>query len=397
MTVLFVGDLHIGKGTSIGKDPIGVGLNSRVEDQKRLLDHITKIALDNFVTHIFIAGDVFQDVNPKSILVKVFFGWINTLVHKCGVEIYIVMGNHDFIRSGRDRVSMLDSLSELDLAKVHIIRDISAFIIAHINFVFVPFCDRKQLEVDTLSEATNLIQTTIKDKIQDLSDHPTIVFGHMMLEGSLWVGDELDESGNEIFLPLDTFKDADFVWMGHNHKWQVLQQTNPHIAHIGSLEKTTFSEKDKHVVLFDSNDCSYTYIKLPCRSLVDIDLSIPPECKNSTECVITELHKIKQSELLDSIVRIKVKLNSHDTETTNKDEIVKKLESFGVFHLSSFNETRDVDRVIVKTAQLDETIDHPKAVDIFIDKINVETQFKLSLSDICKGIIKEYQNTELKG
>ena len=34
--VLIIGDPHLGKGISIGKPGIGIGLNSRIIDQKRI-------------------------------------------------------------------------------------------------------------------------------------------------------------------------------------------------------------------------------------------------------------------------------------------------------------------------------------------------------------------------
>ena len=61
--VIIVPDLHIGKGTSIGKDPIGVGLNSRVEDQITNLNWVLNSAKNNEAKHIFLL----QGFHPFSI------------------------------------------------------------------------------------------------------------------------------------------------------------------------------------------------------------------------------------------------------------------------------------------------------------------------------------------
>lgn len=390
MKALIVGDLHIGKGTSIGKDPVGVGLNSRVKDQKRLLNHIGRLSLENNVDNIFLLGDIWEEVNPKSSFVKIFFEWIKALL-KYDKKIYIIMGNHDFVRSGHDRVSMIDSLKVLNLDGVHFITDISSEIIDNVNFVFMPFCDRKQVGSETVKEAIDVVVNNIKE--HKVSNKTNIILGHMTLEGSLWVGDEIDQTSNELFLPLSSFDDFDYVWMGHIHRWQVLKE-KPHIAHVGSLDKTSFGEGDKFVVLFDSKTKQHSYLDLPCRKLVDLKITVPTEEKDATKIVLKEIEKIQQENFNGAIVRVSVKMNSHDTETCDKDLITKKLQELNAFHMSSFNESRDVDRVIIKNAELDETINHFKAVDIFADTVDVEENFKIELKDVCKGIIKEYQTTK---
>ena len=88
MKFLIVGDVHIGKGTSIGKDPVGVGLNSRIEDQKKLLEFVLETGIKKGVSYIVLVGDIWQDVNPRSLMVKVFFEWVKKSNRKQNTNYY---------------------------------------------------------------------------------------------------------------------------------------------------------------------------------------------------------------------------------------------------------------------------------------------------------------------
>jgi len=395
MKVLFVPDIHIGKGINIGKDAIGVGLNSRVEDQKNNLNFILEYAKSNNVKHMFLLGDIWEDINPKSSLVRVFFSWVQQVMC-ANIDLHIIMGNHDFVRTGRERVSMLDSLKELKLIGVNIISDISEMTIENTQFVFLPFTDRRQLEVDTIGEAIDIV----KEKINNIrsASKISVLLGHMALEGSLWVGDEIDQSANEIFLPLNAVKDYNMVCMGHIHNYQILNSKDPFVCHVGSLDKTSFGEKDKLVIMYDTVNYKYEGKLLPCRNLIEINVSIPVENKNSTDYIIeyidNEIKVNKASYFKDSIVRIKSKLNAHDCDGADKEKISKYLNDLGVFHLASFIEIRNVDKVIVKNIEIDEKIDATKAVDIFSDTIDTDKQFKVKFVDLCKLVIKHVDAKE---
>ncbi len=390
--VIIVPDLHIGKGTSIGKDPIGVGLNSRVEDQITNLNWVLNSAKNNEAKHIFLLGDIWDEVNPKSILVKIFFNWVKQ-VNDSNIKLHIIMGNHDFIRTGRDRVSMLNSLDELKLHGVNVISDFSSVNIGDTQFVCMPFTDRKQLEAATIDEALAILKTKF-DSIQ--YTNKTVLLGHMALEGSLWVGDEVDQMSNEIFIPLDTLKRFSSVFMGHIHNYQKFSK-KPFICHVGSLDKTSFGEKEKCAVIYDLESEEVSFTVLPCRQLIDITVNVPNDCKNATQFLLDKIIQDSEngpSSYEGAITRIKIKLNSYDTNGVDKEVIVNKLNELKVFHLASFVEIREVDKVIVKNADIDEHIDAEKAVDIFGDTIDVDNDFRGQFKDLCRSII---QSVKAKG
>src|ERR1700686_598071 len=98
-TALILGDLHIGKNTAQGKAGIGSYLNSRIADQINLLDYVLDYAIEHAIGHIIITGDCFEDTKPHPSLIAIFIAWLK----KCqahGIRVYIILGNHDMIRSG---------------------------------------------------------------------------------------------------------------------------------------------------------------------------------------------------------------------------------------------------------------------------------------------------------
>jgi len=410
MKALLVPDIHLGKGTSIGKDPVGVGLNSRIEDQKNLLNFITeyvkknKIDYINKIEYVFVMGDIWENVNPKSLVVKVFFEWIKSLTDlECLVV--IIVGNHDYIRSGQDKVSMLDSLDVLRVGNCMVVKEPTFMACFGIDLLLLPYTDRKQLEKNTHNEAVDYLKKRLHKIKEEETKHFTnknqvsMVLGHLCLEGSLWVGDEIDEDANEIFCPLSMFDGFDQVWMGHVHKPQILKNDGKQvIGHVGSLDKTAFTGPDsteKSMVLLEWNQVKttkieHTLIPLPCRPLVPIEIDIPVDCKDVDEFLYDEISK---QDVTDAIVRVTIKLGSHDSDSVDKNKIINLLKRKNAFHICSYKEHKPVKKVIVKNANIDETIKPEDGVKIMINTLDAEDDFKKDLFIICKDIIKEVSDS----
>jgi len=407
MKLIIVPDIHIGKQTSIGKDAIGVGLNSRVQDQADLLDFVYSKILEIKPLSVILLGDIWEDVNPRSSYVRVVFAWIKKIVD-LNISVHIIMGNHDFVRSGHERVSMLDSFDALQMERVHIHRNIEPiYFNEQCAAVAVPFCDRKQLMLPTIHEAQghvikNVIATRLEifkrlESVKNTENLKVIMLGHLALEGSFYVGDEVDDESNEIFVPLEAFAGYDCAIMGHVHNQQELYRDGRTVfGHLGSLDKTSFSEKDKFIAVYDP-DVGLDYIKLPCRELIDIDIDVPSEEKDATSYVSQQIEKNKDA-FENSIVRIKVKLNSHDAENVDKDKIIANLNKNGVFHVPSFCETRSLDRVLVKNAEVDESVNPIQGFKIFLKTIDAEPEFKDECFELGNTVIKTcFANLANKG
>jgi exonuclease SbcD len=360
--------LHIGKGINIGKSQSGK-INSRIQDQIDLLEWSLNYCLQNKINTIVITGDVYQDPRPHPGVISIVMCWLI----KCqshSVSVHIIRGNHDVMRSGTYSVSALDLVSDVNLhAKVY--KDFSVLELENdTSIVFIPFRDKRMYEVDSSEEAIEKLNNEIdslspKGKVK-------IAIGHLALEGSLEVGDEIADALNEIYVPKDVFKTFDFVWMGHVHHPQVVQES-PYIAHIGSLDRSDFSrtetENDKIAVVFDTATCSFKNIVLPTRTLKHIQIVVP-NSKDSTEFVINHLCLIDSREkLINSMLRVEIILNGLEIDNIQRDKVEGYLyNNIGVFHVVAITESRKANQESISSEEsFDNSLDISKTIHKWAD------------------------------
>lgn len=340
--VIVLGDPHLGGSISSGKVGVGSNLNSRIVDQLNLLDWTLDQAIECHADHIIITGDIFEEPKPSPSLITLFISWLK----KCqlhNIHVHILMGNHDVVRSGSINISSLDIISEMDMEFISIYKNITTIFINTSAFTLIPFRDRKYY--DTTSNADAL--TTLKDNlVYELASIPItyhkFVIGHLALEGSLPIGDEIDDLTNELFCPLDMFNGYDGVWMGHIHKPQVMRKFPP-IFHIGSMDISNFGEVEqkKNIVVIDSaktDSVAWRNITLPTRNLRSINLVIPSDCSDTTQYVLNELDKI--NDLENSTVKIEISLSSPELKVITKSEVEGFLLSKGVFNITNISQVK---------------------------------------------------------
>ncbi len=370
-TVIILGDVHIGKGTTIGKSGIGTALNSRVVDQMNLLDWTLDQAIDHNSQHIVVTGDVFEEPKPHPSLICLFIDW----VQKCAannVQVHVILGNHDFLRTGNFYVSPLDILSHCELENFFLYKDIDTLTIDSTSFTFMPFRDRKSFSCDSNAAALDLLQDSLRYELASIPvTYTKVLIGHFALEGSIPVGDEIDDITNELFCPVAMFKGYDFVWMGHVHKPQVMSK-QPYVCHIGSMDISNFgeNEQEKYIVIFDTEQISYIETKLPTRPLTKITISVPKDTKDTTQFVLDELESTKP--VLDkAIVRLEVSLSSPELASVDRLKIEKFICSKGAFNISGFSESKKL-ALIVKDKDdaitIDTNIDVNSAIKKWADK-----------------------------
>lgn len=374
-TVIILGDPHVGKGTNIGKVGIGSALNSRVIDQVTILDWTLDQALENNAQHIIVTGDVFEEPKPHPSLVTLYIAWLK----RCdanGIHVHTIRGNHDILRTGSFYVSPLDIIAECDLDNVSIYGEIDTVIIDTTAFTFIPFRDRKSFNVDTNPEALSLLKDSLVYELASIPEtYCKVVVGHLALEGSIPVGDEIDDMSNEIFCPVDMFKGYDYVWMGHVHKPQVMSK-DPFVAHIGSMDISNFGETDhkKHIVVFDAMEKEeFRQISIPTRTLKKIVISVPKDTKDTTKFVTDEIKKVEK-DLAKAIVRLEVHLTSPELLPINRTAVEKFMYSLGAFNVSGISESKKLapikkDGVV---AAIDSTVDVPAAIKMFAVSLDKE-------------------------
>ena len=345
-TAIILGDVHLGKGTNIGKAGVGSTLNSRIVDQLTLLDWTLDRALEHHSDHIIITGDVFEDPKPHPALIAMFLSWLKKCqVHD--VNVHIIIGNHDILRSGFNYTSPLDIITEVDMELIHVYKDINTIIIGTSAFTLVPYRDRKAFSVGSNAEAVAIVRDSLVYELASIpATYRKVLIGHLAIEGSIPVGDEIDDLTNELFCPLDMFKGYDYVWMGHVHKPQVMQKKNPYIAHIGSMDISNFGETDhkKHIVVFNcSEENGWAAEYLPTRPLQKITISVPKDTVDTTEYVLDQIKKAGIQER--GIVRVEIALTTPELKSVNKNIIDKYLMASGAFTVNGISESKKINLI----------------------------------------------------
>lgn len=371
MNTIILGDLHIGAGLNIGKIEAGSYINSRITDKFNLLNWILEQALNYNVDNIIITGDVFEDPKPNHYLIQDFISWFKTCQAN-NVNVHIVVGNHDILRTGSIYTSVLDIFSETEMDGINIYKNIDTIFLNTTAYTFIPFRDRKSFNVNTHIDALNIIKSNI---IYELSYIPSyyrkILVGHLAIEGSIFVGDEILDSSNELFCPLEMFFDYDYTFMGHVHKPQVFKKS-PYISHIGSMDISNFGETDhnKYIVLI--KDDNIETINLPVRPLKKITIEIS---KNEIDPTNFILNNIKNIDFNKSIVKVEISTNNE--KPISKSIIEKFIISNGAFNVSGISETKKT-TIIKKTNELqsDMTVNSAikKYAELYIDK-NIRNDF----------------------
>lgn len=389
---IILGDVHLGKGLSIGKTGIGSNLNSRIADQANLLDWTLDLAVERNISNIILTGDIFEDQRPGPQLFTIFIAWLK----RCQVNevyVHIIVGNHDLFRSGVVFSSSLDVISEMDLENVSVYKDINTIMIGSTAFTLVPFRDRKSFSTESNADAMLILQDSL---IYELAAIPVtykkVLVGHLAIEGSIPVGDEIDDMTNELFCPVSMFTGYDYVWMGHVHKPQVMKKKNPYVAHIGSMDISNFGETDhkKHIVIFDESQPNHFHIEyIPTRTLKKIVISIPKDTKDTTAYVLEQIKK--ETDLDKSIVKVEIALSDPELKSISKSTVEKFLVSQGVFNVASIAESKKA--VLVKkdvNNVIDTKMDVPSTIKTYAATY-VEAHQRPAFIELAMEIYNEYK------
>jgi DNA repair exonuclease SbcCD nuclease subunit len=390
-STLILGDPHLGRSLSLGRMGLGSALNSRIVDQLNLLDWTLEQAIENGIQHLIITGDVFEDPKPFPFLITLFISWLQKC-HAHGIQVHIIAGNHDILRTGNFYTSPLDILSESDLPNVFVYKEMETVFIDQAAFTFIPFRDRKSFNVSSNAEALAILQDSLVYELATIPpSYRKILIGHLALEGAIPVGDEIDDLTNELHCPLQMFKGYDYVWMGHIHMPQVLQKS-PLIAHIGSMDTSNFGETThkKHLVLLDLETGQFQHLNLPTRPLKKMIVSVPKDTKDTTTFVINEIEQVKE-ELLQAIVRLEIHLTSPELLPTNRSELEKHLYTLGVSNVSAITESKKLSPIKKDgTTSIDTTMDVMAAVKMWATS-QIDTEKQSLFIETAADVYSEFQ------
>ena len=329
MKAVILGDTHFGGGYALGKIDVNKHINSRLDDFSNTFDYVIDFMVSNSVSHFIITGDIFEHRRPLASELSLFSKKMRKLM-ELKIHTYIVIGNHDTIRE--QKTTTVDVLRSLKLPMVHVFSDIETVSCGErddlINFTFLPFRSRNMLNCSSNEEAVNRLNDQIQYEVNNISNcFPRLLVGHFMIQGTKLGDAVLENTSDEIVLPLSVFNNYAGVIMGHIHNHHIIQD-DPLISYIGSMECKDFNEAKvkKYFVLVENNDNDilFNFEALPVRSLFDIE--IDQSLISSAEEIGTNIKEYlikfsKNKPLENSIVRLTIIVNDLTIYSFNKDKI----------------------------------------------------------------------------
>lgn len=268
MKLLHTSDLHIGKR---------VNEFSMLEDQEHILKQILTIADQHKPQGILLAGDIYDKGIP-CVEAVTLFDWFLTGLHKRGLHVFMVSGNHD----SSERIDFGGRIMEENnihiagtyqgkLDKVSLTDEYGPIHIFLMPFVKPAMVRRYYPEADTYQEAVEAVLShgdIDKNERNVLVAHQFITYGEELPEQC---ESETISIGGLDNIDASVFEDFDYVALGHLHGPQRIGRDT--VRYAGSPLKYSFSEarQIKSVTLLEvKGKAEVTYEKIPLFPLRDM-------------------------------------------------------------------------------------------------------------------------------
>lgn len=290
MKFLHISDLHIGKR---------VNEFSMIEDQKYILRQIKKIALEQQVDAVMIAGDIYDKPVPSAEAVQLFDKFLTELAD-CGKKVFAVSGNHDSaeriafgaqlmssrevyvspVYDGEVRcVTCQDEYGELCIWLLpfirpavvrHAWRNVTEGISIGKNDAGTKQDLAKEDNVETVETYQDALQYVVSHMPVDISKR-NILVAHQFVTGAARCESEEVSVGGLDQIEAGVFNIFDYVALGHIHSPQYISRET--LRYCGTPLKYSFSEaeQEKSVVVMEIKEKGDVCIeKVPLKPLRDL-------------------------------------------------------------------------------------------------------------------------------
>ena len=266
MKILHIADLHLGKKIQ------GYSL---LVDQKYFLENTIKYMKNHDISHLIIAGDIYDISSPSGEAINLFSDFLGML-KESGIKAFIISGNHDSNdRLGYASNLIKDSNIYINTSIKSGINPISA---DGINYYLLPYANLSEInsiydkEFKTYEDALKYIISLIK---LDKSKVNICVSHNLVLSSSnsiLFGGSEEPIIGTIQNISSSVFKDFNYVALGHIHKPQkvatnIYYSGSPLTYHIDEAKY----EKTYTIIDVEGSNISVKTDKIkPYREVIEI-------------------------------------------------------------------------------------------------------------------------------
>lgn len=377
MKLMHISDLHIGKR---------VNEFSMLEDQEYILNEIIKIAKDENISGIIIAGDVYDKTVPPIEAVDLADEFLTKLVEE-NISIYMISGNHD----SPERLNFGSRIMEKnnlficgeydgDLRKIVIEDEYGK-----LNIYFLPYIkpsivnNKLGLETKTYDESVKEALKVIDIDVESrniLIAHQFVTFGSTVPELS---DSETKSLGGIDNVDASVFDKFDYVALGHIHKPQKIGREV--IRYSGSPLKYSFSECNhkKSVCIVDFKEKNNLEIKLA-----------PLIPKRDMKHLKTSMEDLKSGNILASIPSDTYMHITLTDEEEVIDAISKVREIFKNVMVLDFDNKRNGEN-LRDTTITSEDLKQKTPKELFVDFFSSQNNVELTKSqdEIISNIVNE--------
>lgn len=246
--------------------------NERLKDCLDVQEWVFKVARERNIDHLVFLGDLFHDRQKIDVM---SYQWTFQLFQKylngTRTQVYLLLGNHDLfhhLKCDISSVRPLEAIENITVIGVPCTLTVAKRKISFLPYTENPFEDLKRLEADN-------------------DDPYKILCGHMAVHGATLnfnfgtkaeVG--IEQDGGMTFLDTNAFTNWDWVFLGHYHGHQILDNK---VEYVGSPLQLSFGEafQKKHIIIYDlethekeyvENDFSPQHYIIPVSDLDKYDL-----------------------------------------------------------------------------------------------------------------------------
>ena len=399
--IMHFADAHFGIETYGRIDP-ETGLNSRLLDFRRSLEHAIEKALEARVHLALFAGDAYKSRDPNQTQQREFAGCIKRLTD-AGIPVVMVTGNHD-LPNARGRANAVEIYRTIGVRDVHILSRPEVMSIetaaGPIQIAGMPYLlrsailSRDEVRNKSIEETTGLMVQKYSDYIGYLADQldpaiPSVLLGHFWIKNAKVSGQNsyLNVAEPEVLVSTVANPAFDYVAMGHIHRFQDLnKRANPPVVYCGSVDRIDFGEKaeEKGFVLAEvrKGSASYDFVSVPTREFVEIE--VDADAEDPTERIVKA---IGEKQIGDAVVKLVYHIPEDKVALVREAEIREALSS--AFMVVSI--TKDVarDTSASRSRLLTESLDPVRALEMYFDSSDDLRKRRTRLMDYARPLIDE--------
>jgi len=247
MRLLHTADWHLGRQLE-GR--------SRLEEQAEVLDEIVRLAEEEAIDVVLLAGDVFDSVNPPAAAEQLFYESIARLAGKGRRPVAVIAGNHD----NPDRLAAATPLAQeqgivlLGYPVWHPLRIAVPSSGEVLCLAALPYPSEARLnELLSDSPQAHLLQEAYDGRVKQLfrqlagdfsQQTVNVAMSHLFVAGGISSDSErpIEVGGAYTVRPASLPAEAQYVALGHLHRPQAVRQAPVPARYAGSPLAYSFSE-----------------------------------------------------------------------------------------------------------------------------------------------------------